>query len=451
MLGGILGSSGSKHLQQEHVKLRRKRSNASTVKPTTLIFVLIGVILTLSGMATIQFASTLSNKKVGEYLHPTGIRKNGGPKAGAAAKSYVEIEKISSADDMERLLREYHKNPATGAAVTFAGTDACAAKVAQKEDSCRIFLPVDTSDDKRSIGDEPLLDGIALHTWKGRKEMVGMSANQDRSVMILFDGGTFGPSSLALLADGHGDAGHGVAEQVIADLPIRLLQAVEKAPNQLESTLRDIIKKCFLETDALTQEIEVDGGSTVVMILLLGETLYVASAGDSTGSVAAWDGTSATSVQLAVRHKPADSEEQKRIEAAGGEVVQPFGDPSSRVIIPSGKGPMFDTALAMSRCMGDKDGKDAGFLTAEPSVEVVNVKNYAGKELFVLLSSDGVTDMFPVGELIEGLGATLFDKNKAESLESVVEKALEIASSQWISKTGGYRDDMSLMVAKVTT
>ena len=289
-----------------------------------------------------------------------------------------------------------------------------------------------------------------MHRWKGRKELVGVSQNQDRSVMILFDGGKFGPSSLALLADGHGDAGHGVAEQVIADLPIRLLQAVEKAPNQLEATIRGVIKKSFLETDAiLAEEIDVDGGSTVVLVLYLGETLYIASAGDSTGSVAAWDGTSAANVQFAVRHKPADPEEKERIEAAGGEVVQPFGDPSSRVIIPSAKGPMFDTALAMSRCMGDNDGKQAGFLTAEPSVQVVNVKDYVGKELFVLVSSDGVTDMFPVDSLTEQLGATLFGKNKGESLESVVETAMEFASSKWIPQTGGYRDDMSLMVARV--
>jgi len=154
-------------------------------------------------------------------------------------------------------------------------------------------------------------------------------------------------------------------------------------------------------------------------------------------------------VQFAVRHKPADPEEKKRIEAAGGEVVQPFGDPSSRVIIPSAKGPMFDTALAMSRCMGDNDGKLAGFLIAEPSIQVVNVKDYAGKELFVLVSSDGVTDMFSVDPLIGELGTVLFSKNNAESLESVVERALEFASSRWIPQTGGYRDDMSLMVARI--
>ena len=184
----------------------------------------------------------------------------------------------------------------------------------------------------------------------------------------------------------------------------------------------------------------------MVMALYWDDTLYLASVGDSTGIVASWNAKQqqATIVQSAVRHKPADPEERKRIEAAGGQVVQPMGDPSSRVVIPSPLGKFYDSALAMSRSMGDRDGKRPGFLTAEPSVLSWDLKQpyTSGQEqqqqqLFVVLSSDGVTDMIPTDQLLNQLGAALFSSTDQDLVQDVVQASLELASSNWLSQTGG--------------
>ena len=98
--------------------------------------------------------------------------------------------------------------------------------------------------------------------------------------------------------------------------------------------------KDFLVTDE-EAKLTPGGGATGVVALRLGPSLYLAQAGDSFAFVVRWNNSgplagTATIVSEAVRHKPADPLERKRIEKAGGEVMMPPPGPggTSRVVIP---------------------------------------------------------------------------------------------------------------------
>lgn len=463
--------------QQEHVQLRR-RSKGTGFKPATLVVAMVGTLTGLSLVVMLYLGAQALQEPDGPKYVTTTIKtkKLGDEDWTVKSVTTTELTKtpeIGTADDMEGLFNAYHQNPAAGSEAIFTGTSYCAEK-AVTDQPCLLWLPVDTPDTKRqppSASSFLPLQTAALQTWKGKKEIVQVVDNQDRSVMIFYDavqgfGGGVGQASLLLLADGHGPSGHGVAEQVVSDLPVRILQGLEAATaealansnnqfTQEAEIVQQVMKKAFLETDEIVlRDFDIDGGSTVVLALHWGENLYLVSAGDSTGALAEWNGSQAVVIEQAVKHKPGDAPEKARIEAAGGEVVFPPGDPSSRVIIPSKRGPLFDSALAMSRCMGDIDGKTPGFLIADPAVKVIPLQPYAGKQLMVLISSDGVTDFFPIDNLLKRLGSALFSTNnngQQESLQDAVEASLEIASRQWKMRAGGYRDDMSLLVARVST
>lgn len=474
--------------QQENVQLKRKKkhqvgTSSTAVKPVSLILVSTAAIFLVSVIVTLRFFAVMSLEDDSSSLQKPTLNKvlraaNNNNNGNAAAAAI--IPPVHTSDDMDVVFREYHKHPQLGATAVFAGTASCLAKAHSSPDdhSCQLILPMDTADQTSASPPYGLdqnhhsIINIALRTWKGKKSVIGVDKNQDRSIMILFDSTTFGKSSLLLLADGHGETGHVIAEEVIKDLPLRILKAVDEAAAPAdEATIHQLLKTTILETDKmLLDEIDADGGATLVLILHMGDTLYLASAGDSTATVMEWKSNNknnnnngeATELRTAVRHKPMDPAERTRIEAAGGQVIQNFGDPSSRVIVPSPKGRMFDMALAMSRCMGDRDGKVAGLLTAEPSVLTVDLKEHTGKQLFVIVSSDGVTDMFPLPQLAARIGSAMFSTNnnnnknalqqqQQENLEAAVDESLQQSSSVWLSHGQPYRDDMTLMVAQVAT
>lgn len=100
--------------------------------------------------------------------------------------------------------------------------------------------------------------------------------------------------------------------------------------------------------------------------------------------------------------------------------------------------------------MGDGEGKALGYLLAEPSVLTVDLAAHAGKQLFTIVSSDGVTDMFGLQPLSNKLGSAIFEEtNNALALETAVDASLQQSSSVWLAGGQGYRDDMTLLVAKV--
>ncbi len=261
--------------------------------------------------------------------------------------------------------------------------------------------------------------------------------NQDRCLLMESD-----QMTLLALFDGHGENGHMVADRALRDLPFRLLKSTK---NNVEQTIRE----SFLETDA-SPEIQTvkDGGTSAVIAWRIGTNVYLASTGDSTGMLVHYqDGTSKVVLE-AIKHKPADPLERARIEAAGGAVLIPEDtELTSRVVYTTRLGEM---ALAMSRCIGDFDGKGPGYLIAEPSVVAKDLTPALGSEnsfYYLVVASDGLIDEIAQDLLLTKLGSAL---KKEVGLSKVVKQLLDEAERSWSLKMmGAYRDDMSIVVTRL--
>jgi len=276
--------------------------------------------------------------------------------------------------------------------------------------------------------------------------------------------------ALLLLADGHGANGHVSAAAVLGDLPRRILSLLEHAAhdavhhNEINRwNVPQLLTRAFLECDeqVVVKATPPGSGTTAIVALKIGTTLYVASVGDSTAMVVEWNGGAIQQheqqqsnfriVAESIKHKPHLPEERKRIEAKNGHVMIPrrAGD-SSRVIIPSTSSDgdtTSDMALAMSRCLGDKEGKIPGWLSAEPAVETIALEH--DQQLFVLVSSDGVSDMQPTNRILNQLGISFF--GPAVSLGRSMDAVLKTSEQRWALETmDSYRDDMTILASRIS-
>jgi serine/threonine protein phosphatase PrpC len=303
-------------------------------------------------------------------------------------------------------------------------------------DSCTVhFPPVDEHHD------------FVLLTKKGDKSaLVAFDSlpNQDRSVMMQSH---HNQHKLIALFDGHGEHGHIASEAVALELPFELFNSLQ---NAAATEIPTIITETFFNVDRGIVSQLPEGGTTAVILYQNENSVYLASAGDSTAFCAIYQNDKALIVLEAVKHKPGDISERKRIESLGGQVIIPSRfqqsvGASSRVVIPTPDG--LDMALAMSRCFGDEAGKKLHLLIVEPSVVSVPIQ----PNMYCMAISDGLVDFVPVAKIADILGKALYGGEEGRTLPSVSREMIETASDQWSTATGGtYRDDISLIVTKIT-
>ena len=264
---------------------------------------------------------------------------------------------------------------------------------------------------------------------------------------------------LLLLADGHGSEGHISAAAVQRDLPGRILKLLEEQQQQnppSKSSMTALLQRAFLECDEqVVQKVAVSSGTTTIVILQYQSVLYMASVGDSIATVWGYqnnDERAPTLLAEAIKHKPHLPAERQRIEQHQGQVLMPQtpGD-SSRVVIPvNSDGLMGEMALAMSRSMGDTDGKVPGWLLAEPAVQVLDsTTTHNFDQLLIMVCSDGVADMQPIAAMAAQLGKSL--QTPLESnLQATMHSIMTQSANEWFRRTfDSYRDDMTLVVHSV--
>lgn len=126
-------------------------------------------------------------------------------------------------------------------------------------------------------------------------------------------------------------------------------------------------------------------GCTAVCALIVGETLYVANAGDSR-CVLSRDGQA---VEMSIDHKPSLEGECKRIIEAGGFVV------NGRV----------NGNLNLTRALGDQDykrdptiGPEKQIISGVPDVRTIQLND---KDEFIVLGCDGIWDCVTNQECVE--------------------------------------------------
>lgn len=314
----------------------------------------------------------------------------------------------------------------------------------------------------------------ALLTRQGYKP--GGVPNQDRLFLARYVDSPIESGFLIGIADGHGGSGHKVAHHVGLNLHRIFGRTLKSQPkgSDFDSTVKASLKEAFKQIDD-TEPCKGEGGSTLSALFYPGRgtKCYVANTGDSTTLIVRVSDKSkkATIVYENRQHKPHLEEERKRIESKGGSIMVPpsllFSRPesedgdeatlkeSSRVFIPNPQGQL---ALAMSRSIGDFDGKVVG-LIAEPDVDVFDIKQQpspeVGDKYFVVSASDGLYDVLRKESVVQYLATSLYDSNSQRTLLETCELLIREASRLWLKSTAmmpsmvPYRDDISLGVAKI--
>ncbi|CAD6230800.1 unnamed protein product [Miscanthus lutarioriparius] len=193
--------------------------------------------------------------------------------------------------------------------------------------------------------------------------------------------------------DGHGGT------RAAGYLKQHLFENLLKHPAFIGDT-KSAMSESYKKTDAdfLDAEGNIQVGSTASTAVLIGNHLYVANVGDSRAVMS----KAGKAIALSDDHKPNRSDEQKRIEDAGG------------VVVWSGTWRV-GGILAMSRAFGNRLLKQ--FVVADPEIQDLEID---GDVEFLILASDGLWDVVPNEH------AVAFVKDE-DSPEAAARKLTEIA------------------------
>ena len=358
-------------------------------------------------------------------------------------------------------------------------------------------------------------------SYKGGK--IADQVNQDRAIVILnplsaakqittsndgsqndnndIDHHNHSDSSMMIgIFDGHSQQGHIVAHYVQQELPKVLSKKLSsmlqhpftKANNtNNEFLLKQTIIDAFNTTDSnIPVDYGMNAGCTTSIIIQIDKTtICTANVGDSQSFIIRYNKATkeVDIVYMTKKHKPDDVVERNRIEGMGGVVYIPrkkeerhngvIMEVSSRVTIPNT--PMGPVSLAMSRSMGDHDGKDVGLISV-PTVDILQVTELKMKTtskrnnddtksqynesydpddvvLYAIAASDGLLDFITPLEIAERLAKSFADESGATAgrygsnreLMNACEDLLLQASRSWSKLGMKYRDDITIAVSQI--
>jgi len=217
--------------------------------------------------------------------------------------------------------------------------------------------------------------------------------------------------------DGHGGKN---AADMTADI---LHKNIITDPAFLNGNIEQALKDGFDKTDkAILHKAEKEKwshGTTAVVGVIIGNTLYIANTGDSEAVLAQQEGGGGDaigSILLTEKHKPNAPSEKKRIEEAGGQVV--FG----RVL----------GSLAVSRALGDMDFKhpynkaEGHFVSGEPYIHKLELTPL---NPFIVIACDGLWDKVTYEEAVEFVAKAKHEgKDPTETSQLLVKHALDLGS-----------------------
>mmetsp|Transcript_7038 Transcript_7038/g.17323 ORF Transcript_7038/g.17323 Transcript_7038/m.17323 type:complete len:522 (-) Transcript_7038:28-1593(-) len=206
----------------------------------------------------------------------------------------------------------------------------------------------------------------------------------------------WGASACYVVVDGHGGA---EAAEVVVDLLPRLIGAELLAGGTDDAAVRAALHRAFLRGDEACRPAK--GGACVVVALLLGDDLFVSSAGDCRAILDrdgdetwTWSRACPASpdaaqgpfaggvVALSRDHRPSDAAEAVCVTAVGGRVFTLPGEAEPRVAHRSGKG-----GVRITRALGDAD-----YPGVIPDPHIVGPVRLLGRDATLTLVTDGVSD-----------------------------------------------------------
>ena len=206
----------------------------------------------------------------------------------------------------------------------------------------------------------------------------------------------WGASACYVVVDGHG--GVEAAERVVDLLP-RLIGEELLAGGTDDDAVRAALHRAFLRGDEACRPAK--GGACVVCALILGDDLFVSSAGDCRAILdrdgdetwtwsracpaspdAAQGPFAGRVVALSRDHRPSDVAEAVCVTAVGGRVFTLPGETEPRVAHRSGKG-----GVRITRALGDAD-----YPGVIPDPHIVGPVRLSGRDATLTLVTDGVSD-----------------------------------------------------------
>jgi len=239
--------------------------------------------------------------------------------------------------------------------------------------------------------------------------------------------------------DGHGGAQ--VSELAAKQLHKNILghfRSKQVQPASRDEKIKGAVKEAFLQTDkeilSLSERKKFDqSGSTACCALLHGNPklgtalrLVLAHVGDSRAVLC----RAGQAVQVTEDHKPDRLDEKKRIERAGGLVLNVRG--AWRIAAPSNPRGASKASrreysgLSMTRSMGDACFKSPTALsTPEPEVRVLPITD---KDLFLVLATDGIYNVLSNQEVVDAASKHWTDPE--EAAKNVVRTAFQKGSDE---------------------
>ena len=262
------------------------------------------------------------------------------------------------------------------------------------------------------------------------KDLFGMQKTNQDSFICKTNINNIKDFNIFGVLDGHGPDGHFVSEYVsefipsqIVDHPkIKNLSEPEKIYLKLKENNCKLINEAFREADKQLKNFEFDtmeSGSTCCLVIHIGKHIICANTGDSR-AIVVYDISNdsnpknidyLSTIQLSIDYKPELPEETNRIILAGGVVEQMkdefgVGIGPFRVWIRGKDYP----GLAMSRSIGDQNGKKVGVIPDPGIMEYTLNKSTK----FIIACSDGVWE-FLNNETVMNIGKKFYLKNDASS------------------------------------
>lgn len=160
--------------------------------------------------------------------------------------------------------------------------------------------------------------------------------------------------SYAVLCDGH--SGSIACDYVMENIDILLSTKISEIDwdnlesNSIENIIRPMISEIYIELDKniieKTKQMKRNDGSTMILIIIINEILFVSHVGDSRAVIS----INNKAKRLTEDHKPNTKSESTRIKNAGGIL---YKSDTWRVRAT----PKAPIGLAVSRSLGDKYGK----------------------------------------------------------------------------------------------
>ena len=260
-------------------------------------------------------------------------------------------------------------------------------------------------------------------TKAGRNQNGKTKIDQDTPLVHLNVGGVSGFNLFGVL-DGHGQQGHFVS-QYCRDYFIRVMDKYAQLCIRSKLTTADAIYKELKRTnyayiiDAFNKadvhmEIEKKfdysfSGTTCNIVFQFNKYLVCASVGDSRGILVYDEGDHQNKgiFELSHDHKPDLPGEIERIFSSGG-MVEQMKDPEGNLVGPPRvwKAGCTYPGLAMSRSLGDFQGKEAGVISTPEIIEYT----IHSPSKYMVICSDGVWE-FIKNEQVRDMGNAFLMKN----------------------------------------